>query len=315
MSNSFKRPLFWASIVAVGGIAAFFGRRKFASTPTIPKSAAKPSGNKALNPKEFVAFKLVSVKHESQNSAIFRFAFPNETDIAGMPIASCLVVKYDDIEVDAKIGESKPSAVVRPYTPINDPQDVGYLDLLIKKYPNGKMSQHIFNMKPGDELQFKGPFEKILYESNKWQHVGMLAGGTGITPMWQVIKKALSDPADKTKLTLLYANVSVDDILLKKELDELAAKHADRFKVYYAIDKADKKSSWSGFTGYINEQMYASANLPRVSDSKSMVFVCGNDPMMKSLSGPKAKDKSQGEIDPASLLGKLGFDKEHVYKF
>lgn len=50
---------------------------------------------------------------------------------------------------------------------------------------------------------------------------GMIAGGTGITPMYQVAKALLTDPAETTSISLIYANVTEDDILLRKELDEL----------------------------------------------------------------------------------------------
>lgn len=40
----------------------------------------------------------------------------------------------------------------------------------------------------------------------------MIAGGTGITPMYQIIKASVQDPLDKTQLRLIYANVNQDDI-------------------------------------------------------------------------------------------------------
>lgn len=52
---------------------------------------------------------------------------------------------------------------------------------------------------------------------------GMLAGGTGVTPMYQVANAILKNPADKTKITLLFANVSADDILIEEELSNLQA--------------------------------------------------------------------------------------------
>lgn len=51
----------------------------------------------------------------------------------------------------------------------------------------------------------------------------MLAGGTGVTPMYQVANAILKNPADKTKITLLFANVSADDILIEDELTNLQA--------------------------------------------------------------------------------------------
>jgi cytochrome-b5 reductase len=40
----------------------------------------------------------------------------------------------------------------------------------------------------------------------------MIAGGTGITPMFQIIKSSVKDKNDKTKLALIYANVDESDI-------------------------------------------------------------------------------------------------------
>lgn len=82
-------------------------------------------------------------------------------------------------------------------------------------------------------------------------HLVMIAGGTGITPMYQIIKSSLKSPGDKTKLSLIYANVQEDDIcmflyflflffkkisltskaVLKREIDELQAKSNGRFDV------------------------------------------------------------------------------------
>ena len=50
----------------------------------------------------------------------------------------------------------------------------------------------------------------------------MIAGGTGITPMYQVTKALMTDPQEFTTISLVYANLTEDDILIKKELDELS---------------------------------------------------------------------------------------------
>ena len=59
----------------------------------------------------------------------------------------------------------------------------------------------------------------------------MIAGGTGITPMYQVIRAVLKQADDETQLALLYANQSPDDILLFEELQSLA--EDSRLKVWY----------------------------------------------------------------------------------
>jgi len=99
----------------------------------------------------------------------------------------------------------------------------------------------------------------------------MIAGGTGITPMLQVIRAALKNPLDRTKLSLIYANVNPEDILLKKELDELAASHTHRFKVYYVLNNPG--ASWSGGVGFVSKDHIAKYMPP--TDANIKVLMCG----------------------------------------
>ena len=62
-------------------------------------------------------------------------------------------------------------------------------------------------------------------------------GGTGITPMLQVISHVLKDKNDNTKLALLFANQSEDDILVREELENLQKEHSDRLKIWYTVDR------------------------------------------------------------------------------
>lgn len=55
--------------------------------------------------------------------------------------------------------------------------------------------------------------------------MAQIAGGSGLTPMLQVIKEIERNPEDKTQVSFIFANQSVDDILLKKELDEIASRN------------------------------------------------------------------------------------------
>ena len=70
-------------------------------------------------------------------------------------------------------------------------------------------------------MRIEGPKGQFKYHPSLSRELGMIAGGTGITPMLQIIRAALKNPSDPTKLSLIYANVTSEDILLKKELEEL----------------------------------------------------------------------------------------------
>ena len=65
----------------------------------------------------------------------------------------------------------------------------------------------------------------------------------------------------------------------------------------YVLDKKDS-ASFVGSEGYITDAVLR-AHVPPPSDD-SMILVCGPPPMMKAISGDKAKDKSQGA---ARLVG------------
>ena len=54
-----------------------------------------------------------------------------------------------------------------------------------------------------------------------------IAGGSGLTPMLQIAQEVVRNPEDRTQLTLVFANISEDDILLKKELDDMAKTHSN----------------------------------------------------------------------------------------
>lgn len=63
----------------------------------------------------------------------------------------------------------------------------------------------------------------------------MVSGGTGITPCYQVLQAALNGD-DGTQLSLIFGNRTVDDILMKEELDQFKQNYPERFKLFYSVD-------------------------------------------------------------------------------
>ena len=59
--------------------------------------------------------------------------------------------------------------------------------------------------------------------------------------MLQLIRHITKDPKDETKLSLLFANQTEKDILLRNELEQVEREHADRFKLWYTVDKATEE--------------------------------------------------------------------------
>jgi 2-polyprenylphenol hydroxylase and related flavodoxin oxidoreductases len=58
--------------------------------------------------------------------------------------------------------------------------------------------------------------------------------------MLQLIRHITRDPDDATEMSLLFANQSENDILLKDELEEVAKMHPAQFKLWYTVDRSQE---------------------------------------------------------------------------
>ena len=160
---------------------------------------------------------------------------------------------------------------VRPYTPVSPlgiqtsksqsaESDInqildqrGALELLVKKYPEGKASTYLHSLNPGNSLYFLGALKGYRWTPNKHPHVTLIAGGAGITPMYQLIQGILSNPADQTKITLVFGVNSDADVLFRREFEELEGKFGDRFKAVYTVSRPGKESPFR--KGYVTKEL------------------------------------------------------------
>lgn len=240
---------------------------------------------KVLKKDVFQEFPLIQKTVLSHNSGVYRFALPRETDILGLPIGQ-------HISIGATINGKE---IVRSYTPTSNDAQKGYFDLLIKDYPQGNISKYIAELKIGDKIKVKGPKGFFEYTPNMVKQFGMVAGGTGITPMYQIIEAIANNPEDKTEVQLVYGNQTEADILLRPELDKICKEH-ENIKVYYMLDKPP--AGWKGGVGYVTEEIL-NRFMPAATPD-SMVLLCGPPPMVNgakkalvNLGFPKAKPVSK----------------------
>ncbi|KAK2064257.1 oxidoreductase FAD-binding domain-containing protein [Colletotrichum caudatum] len=248
---------------------------------------------KVLRPDVFQEFELKEKTIISHNVAIYRFKLPSEKSVLGLPIGQHISIGANCPQPDGTTKE-----IVRSYTPISGDHQPGYFDLLIKSYPTGNISKHMASMKVGQTLKVKGPKGAFVYTPNMVRHFGMIAGGTGITPMLQIIRAVIRGrpTGDRTEIDLIFANVTVQDILLKEDLDALT-KEDSGFRVHYVLDKPP--ADWTGGVGYVTADMITKL-LPKPADDVKLLL-CGPPPM---VSGLKKTSESLGfkKARPVSKL-------------
>ncbi|KAI8342380.1 hypothetical protein BC941DRAFT_344579 [Chlamydoabsidia padenii] len=253
----------------------------------------------------YLPLELVDKKNVSHDTVQLRLKTKKKTG-EEYPVPSCLYIKDDTIQV------------MRPYTPINaNPYQDGYIDLVVKRYTNGSVSRTLSGYPLGEPVFVRGPMlEEYQYKANTLDEIGMIAGGTGISPMYQLIKRILEDDQDTQSkhIWLIYANKAEQDILLKQELDTLAEEYKGRFKVMYVLEQP--LDDWKGAKGRVTASMVESMLIKtskKDNHHRRMVFVCGPDGMLQSVCGQRARDYTQGSV--TGILAQLGLTSKEVWKF
>ncbi|PLW24614.1 hypothetical protein PCANC_13850 [Puccinia coronata f. sp. avenae] len=293
---------------SISGSPAEVNKAEIIKAEDSPKKTISTSS--ALSPKEWRNFKLKQVVPYNHNTSTFIFELPEGTD-SGLHVASCLITQSMAKEGPMACNDEKGKPVIRPYTPVTPPKHKDSLHLMVKNYAEGKMTNHIFSLKPGDQLSMKGPFPKWPYKPNEFKTIGMIAGGSGITPHWQIIQEIASNPQDKTKVVLLFANQKEEDILLRKEFERLAKEKPEQFSINFALDEAPR--NWpKELKGYLTKEVLAAKLPPPSLGPDVKIFVCGPPGQVAAVAGPK-DDMKQGELQ--GMLKDLGFSQDQVYKF
>jgi cytochrome-b5 reductase len=143
----------------------------------------------------------------------------------------------------------------------------------------------------------------------------LVAGGAGITPIYSLTKGILSNPADKTRIQLLWGVNGTRDIVLKDELEALEKQYPDRLHVTYAVSgpeaKADApslgdESKWR--KGYVDKSLLQEAIAKCQkgtfgSEKGEKVFLCGPPKMEDAIAGKNG------------VLGELGIQKKEIHRF
>lgn len=168
------------------------------------------------------------------------------------------------------------------------------------------MGSKLHSLKVGETVEVRGPNMQWSIEKGKYKHVGMMAGGTGITPLIQTAEHILKH--DTAKVTMLTFNKTSQDVLLRNQLVQLSTMFPDRFQVVHVVES---NPSLTELEGSPTSTELLKTFLPPPEEG-SLVMVCGRPAMTAAVAGKKAPDFSQGDV--GGVLKTLGYSSEQVRK-
>jgi 3-ketosteroid 9alpha-monooxygenase subunit B len=129
----------------------------------------------------------------------------------------------------------------------------------VKRVADGRVSNWICDrLKTGDTLEVKPPAGHFVPHSLDDNFL-MFAGGSGITPIFSIVRSALI--AGSGRIRLVYANRDEQSVIYREQLSSLARQHPKRLEVVSLLDSvqgfpttaqlADLSKSWTGADCYV----------------------------------------------------------------
>ncbi len=238
-----------------------------------------------LDSRQWLSAELHSKKTVSWDTRIFRFKLARDDQTFGLPVGKHVMIRLQD--------PTTKETIIRSYTPLSAINQQGYVDILIKVYlatkekPGGRMTQVLDTWPISGTIDFKGPIGKFEYIEPGLCSINgakktvtkfiMICGGSGITPIFQVLRAAMQNPEDSTRCVVLYGNRLLEDILCKEQLDDFADTCPERCQILHTLTQAP--SQWTGLKGRISTPLLQEH---AIRDENTMVLICGPEAMEKS---------------------------------
>jgi NAD(P)H-flavin reductase len=132
------------------------------------------------------------------------------------------------------------------------------------------------SLKPGDAVVVQGPFGDFLLDEER--PAVFIAGGIGITPLKGMAEYA-ADKGLKIPIRLLYSNRTEDEIVYRKELEDLERQNP-RLQVFHTLTGETISDSWAGLRGRIRPDLLTKASEGLV---RPLYYLSGKPRMVSAI--------------------------------
>ena len=205
---------------------------------------------------------VLSAEKVTHNVVRLSLALPSPTGVTGLSLG-----QHVGVHVETPGGPQS-----RSYTPITPLSTPGVFDLLVKIYPSGVVSPVLGALQAGDTLAVSGPRGSWEYPADDVVHLVLLAGGSGITPVFQLLAELL-DASRPERITLVYANSTPGDVILYEKILHLAQTYPEKIDLHLYVSR-DDQGSWEHNVGRLDDVVLAEI-LPDPSQEGTFVAYCG----------------------------------------
>lgn len=109
----------------------------------------------------------------------------------------------------------------------------------VTRYPPLLSPLLVFRTPPGTRMTvtgFGGPYTLPLDIESRTDHLVHVCAGSGVVPNFSILRHCLGTGM-KVRHTLIYGNKTWDDVIFRRQLDEMAAAHPDKLEVVHALSR------------------------------------------------------------------------------
>ncbi|CCH56425.1 oxidoreductase FAD/NAD(P)-binding domain protein [Fibrisoma limi BUZ 3] len=139
--------------------------------------------------------------------------------------------------------------VRRSYSLSSAPDVDQQLRLTIKRITNGEISRHLLDtLQVGDVLTSLPPAGRFTIDSNQPGDLLLLGAGSGITPLFSILKHSLHVEPGR-RITLLYSSSNERNVIFRDELDDLQRQFPGRFRLLYLL--SNPADDWHRLRGSV----------------------------------------------------------------
>jgi ferredoxin-NADP reductase len=182
--------------------------------------------------------------------------------------------------VDVRLTAADGYQAQRSYSIASAPVDGDQVALTIERIRDGEVSPYLVDeLAEGDQLELRGPIGGyFVWDTDLGGPLLLVAGGSGICPLMAMIRHRAAR-GSPVPTRLLYSSRSLDDVIYRAELDQLAAKD-DGLEVFHTLTRG-WPSVWTGYVRRIDRDMLAEVSFPY--DQRPLCMVCGPTPLVEAV--------------------------------